>query len=349
MKILVTGSAGFIGFHLVERLLELDGLEIFGLDNLNDYYDVSLKEARLAHHGLQVKEEKEIVQSAKYPNYHFVKVNLADGEFVGSFMEAQRFDYVVNLAAQAGVRYSIENPRAYTSSNIEGFLNILEGCRHTKVKHLVYASTSSVYGLNGKMPLEESGSTQHPISLYSATKKANEMMAHTYSHLYDLPTTGLRFFTVYGPWGRPDMAIYLFTNAIFAGETIKVFNHGDMIRDFTYVGDIVESVKRVIFKPAEPSPEFDPLTPKANISSAPYRIFNIGNSSPISLKKYISTLEELIGVEAKKHYMELQPGDVLATHADCSLLENYIDYKPSTTIKEGLSKFVDWYRDYYQV
>ena len=347
-KILITGTAGFIGFHLVNRLLEDSNFNIVGLDVINDYYDVNLKYARLAEHGIDGKNMKEhdSQNSTKYSNYRFLKADLADHDFVVDFMAKERFDYVVNLAAQAGVRYSIDNPRAYTHSNVDGFLSILEGSRHSEVKHLVYASTSSVYGLNTQMPLSEKQPTQHPISLYSATKKANEMMAHTYSHLFRLPTTGLRFFTVYGPWGRPDMALFLFADAILKNQPIKVFNHGKMIRDFTYVTDIVESIKRLVEKPVTADNSWDSQNPASDSSSAPYRIFNIGNNNPVQLMAYIEALEKAIGKKAIKKMMDIQPGDVPATHADTSALEDYVQFRPQTSVEEGVRKFVEWYQKF---
>ncbi|EKB49161.1 NAD-dependent epimerase [Cecembia lonarensis] len=349
-KILITGSAGFIGFHLVSRFLEEGGYEIVGLDVINDYYDVNLKYARLAQHGIakEVILSHHLIQSETYPNYRFIQADLSEHDFIVAFMLQEKFDYVVNLAAQAGVRYSIDNPRAYTKSNIDGFLSILEGCRHSKVKHLVYASTSSVYGLNEEMPLSEKQPTQHPMSLYAATKKANEMMAHTYSHLFGLPTTGLRFFTVYGPWGRPDMALFLFTEAILQGKPIKVFNYGKMIRDFTYVGDIVESVKRLTIKPAQPDAAWNARQPAADASPAPYRIFNIGNSAPVQLDAYIAAVETALGKPAIRQLLDMQPGDVPATHADTQSLESWVNFKPQTSVEEGVRRFVEWYREFYE-
>ncbi|MCF8342747.1 MAG: NAD-dependent epimerase [Chitinophagaceae bacterium] len=348
-KILISGTAGFIGFHLVNRLLEEGNFNIVGLDVINDYYDISLKYARLEQHGIEARamKERDIQTSSKHTNYRFLKADLADFEFVVDFMVQEKFDYVVNLAAQAGVRYSIDNPRAYTHSNIDGFLSILEGSRHSNVKHLVYASTSSVYGLNTKMPLSEKQPTQHPISLYSATKKANELMAHTYSHLFRIPTTGLRFFTVYGPWGRPDMALFLFAKAMIKDKPINVFNHGKMIRDFTYVGDIVESINRLVVKPVTFDDNWNSDAPAADSSSAPYRIFNIGNNNPVQLMTYIEALEKALGKAAIKNMRDIQPGDVPATHADTTALEDWVKFKPQTNILVGVKRFVDWYISYY--
>ena len=344
-KILITGTAGFIGFHLASRLIR-DGYLIVGLDIINDYYDVNLKYDRLKHHGINKNEiqKQKIIQSTKHSNYSFLRADIADHDFIVDFMVKQKFDYLVNLAAQAGVRYSIDNPRAYTHSNIDGFLSILEGARYSNVKHLVYASTSSVYGLNTGMPLSENDPTEHPMAIYAATKKANEMMAHSYSHLFDLPTTGLRFFTVYGPWGRPDMALFLFAEAMLKGESINVYNHGNMIRDFTYIDDIVESISRLIKKPATPAKDWTGNPPHIPTSSAPYKIFNIGNSSPVKLMEYIEALEKAFGSKAKKNFMNIQPGDVPYTHADVKALEDYIDFKPKTSIEQGIQKFVDWYK-----
>jgi UDP-glucuronate 4-epimerase len=349
-KILVTGSAGFIGFNFVSKLLLENGFEIYGIDNINDYYDVNLKYDRLNLHGIDKSfiDWKKIVFSSKFSNYKFVKADISDFEFIIDFMTSIKFDYVVNLAAQAGVRYSLINPRAYTKSNIDGFLSILEGACKSDVKHIVYASTSSVYGLNSMMPLNENHATEHPISLYAATKKSNEMMAHCYSHLYRLPSTGLRFFTVYGPWGRPDMALFLFADLILSGKPIKLFNYGNMIRDFTYVEDIVESIFRVMLKPAASNIEWNSNTPEISTSSAPYQIFNIGNSSPVRLTEYIEALEQCLGVTAEKIYDEIQPGDVPATHADTTKLEAYINFKPKTNILDGVNSFVNWYLTNYK-
>ncbi len=347
-KVLITGTAGFIGFHLADRLIK-DGYHVVGLDVINDYYDINLKYQRLQVHGIEGEHMKlrDIQLSSKYENYRFLKADLADHDFIVDFMKNEKFDVVVNLAAQAGVRYSIENPRVYTHSNIDGFLSILEGSRHSQVGNLIYASTSSVYGLNTKMPLSEEHPTEHPMALYAATKKANEMMAHSYSHLFRLPTTGLRFFTVYGPWGRPDMALFLFTDAIMKGKPINVFNHGKMVRDFTYVTDIVESITRLVERPAEVNENWSGDNPNISSSSAPYRIFNIGNSSPTPLMDYIEALEKALGQTAIKNMMDMQPGDVPATHADTSALENYVSFRPQTSVTEGVANFVAWYKSYY--
>jgi UDP-glucuronate 4-epimerase len=349
-KILVTGSAGFIGFHLVTKLL-IEGYDVLGIDNINDYYDIKLKHDRLMMNGIDYKliKEKEIILSKKHTNYKFLKADISDYDFIVNLMINEKFDFVVNLAAQAGVRYSIENPRAYTKSNIDGFLSIIEGSRYSNVKHLLYASTSSVYGLNTKMPLSENDSTEHPMAFYAATKKANELIAHSYSHLFNLPTTGLRFFTVYGPWGRPDMALFKFTQSIIKDNPIKVFNNGKMIRDFTYVDDIIESIFRLITKPAKSNLNWDGNNPQISTSSAPYQIFNIGNSSPVQLMNYINELEIALNKQVKIEYLDMQPGDVPATHADISLLEKYIDFAPKTTVKSGINNFVNWYNTYFKI
>ena len=349
-KILVTGTAGFIGFHLTNRLVH-EGYEVVGLDIINDYYDINLKYSRLMHLGISEEQTtlNHKVLSRTHSNFSFIKADLANHEYIVEMMQTESFDYVVNLAAQAGVRYSIDNPLAYTHSNIDGFLSILEGARHSKVKHLVYASTSSVYGLNTAMPLKETTPTEHPMALYAATKKANEMMAHSYSHLFDLPTSGLRFFTVYGPWGRPDMALFLFAEAMRKGEPINVFNHGKMIRDFTYVEDIVESISRLVVKPPKRNNGWDGDAPRIDASSAPYRIFNIGNGSPVELMRYIEAIESSLGVRGEYNMMDIQPGDVPATHAATTALEEYIGFKPQTTVEEGVSRFISWYKDYYKL
>ncbi len=333
-KVLVTGAAGFIGSHLSHRLLAA-GDEVIGLDNLNDYYDISLKEARL----------KRLTEKC---GFRFVKMDVSDRPGMEKLFLEEQFDRVVHLAAQAGVRYSLQNPHAYIDSNIVGFTNILEGCRHNAIKHLVYASSSSVYGANESMPFSVHDNVDHPVSLYAATKKANELMAHTYSHLYGLPTTGLRFFTVYGPWGRPDMAYFLFTQAILAGESIDVFNHGNMQRDFTYIDDVVEGVVRVLGHTAEANSEWDGKIPDPGSSKAPWRIYNIGNASPIKLGDFIAAIEKALGIDAKKNFLDIQPGDVQATHADVADLMRDMDYRPVTPVNEGVQQFVDWYRAYHQ-
>ena len=335
MKILVTGAAGFIGMHTSERLLAR-GDEVIGVDNLNDYYDVRLKEARLAR--LQGK-----------PGFRFHKLSVEDREGMAKLFADEKPQRVIHLAAQAGVRYSLVNPHAYIDANLQGFMNILEGCRHNSVEHLAYASSSSVYGGNTSMPFSEHDNIDHPVSLYAATKKANELMAHTYSHLFRLPTTGLRFFTVYGPWGRPDMALFLFTRAMLEGRAIDVFNNGQMVRDFTYIDDIVEGVIRVCDKPAAPSPVFDPSAPDPGTSNAPYRVFNIGNSRPTPLMDYIRALEKSLGIEAKKNFLPMQPGDVPATNADTRELDAWVGFKPGTPVEEGVARFVDWYTRHHNV
>ncbi|WOJ93664.1 NAD-dependent epimerase [Congregibacter variabilis] len=334
MRVLVTGAAGFIGSHLSQRLLD-DGHEIVGLDNLNDYYSVQLKKDRLAR--LTTRQ-----------GFTFVQLDLEDRKAMEQLFADHAPDAVINLAAQAGVRYSLENPRAYISSNIDGFMNVLECCRHAKTSHLIYASSSSVYGMNTSMPFSVHDNVDHPVSLYAATKKSNELMAHTYSHLYGLPTTGLRFFTVYGPWGRPDMALFLFTKAILAGEPIKVFNQGQMRRDFTYIDDIVEGVTRLLAKPPQGNNEWNSAQPDPGSSSAPYRLFNIGNNQPVALMDFISAIEAALGQEALKEFLPLQAGDVPATYADIEALADYVDYRPATDTKVGIQNFVDWFRDYYR-
>ncbi|HEF0010091.1 TPA: NAD-dependent epimerase [Citrobacter braakii] len=334
MNYLVTGAAGFIGYHVSKRLLEA-GHQVVGIDNLNDYYDVSLKQARL--------------ELLVHPDFQFHKIDLADREGMSDLFASGHFDRVIHLAAQAGVRYSLENPHAYADSNLTGFLNILEGCRHNKIQHLLYASSSSVYGLNRKMPFSTDDSVDHPVSLYAATKKANELMAHTYSHLYGLPTTGLRFFTVYGPWGRPDMALFKFTKAMLEGKSIDVYNYGKMKRDFTYIDDIAEAIIRLQDVIPEPNGKWTVESGSPATSSAPYRVYNIGNSSPVELMDYIQALEDALGIEAKKNMLPLQPGDVLETSADTKALYEVIGFKPETTVKDGVKNFVDWYRNFYKV
>ena len=330
-KILVTGTAGFIGFHLAKKLLD-QGHIVIGLDNINDYYDVNLKYGRLNELGIDKSnlEDNKSLQSSTYPNHKFIKANLEDAETLNKLFETEKFDAVCNLAAQAGVRYSIENPHAYISSNIVGFMNILEACRNYNVKNLSYASSSSVYGLNKEQPFKTTDQTDTPVSLYAATKKSNELMAHTYSHLYNIQTTGLRFFTVYGPWGRPDMAPMLFADAILNDRAIKVFNHGKMSRDFTYVDDIVDGIVKVINNPS------------------PYNIYNIGNNSPVNLMKFIETIENALDKEATKNFMDIQPGDVESTFADVSGLIEDFDYKPETPLSHGVDEFVKWYREFYK-
>ena len=335
MKILVTGSAGFIGSELTLKLLER-GNDVVGIDNHNDYYDPSLKEARLSRH-------------IDHQNYNHFRLNIEDTDSIMSLFKAHDFDVVVNLAAQAGVRYSIENPFAYINSNLVGFGNILEGCRHYGIQHLVYASSSSVYGSNTNMPFSIHDNVDHPLSLYAASKKANELMAHTYSHLYDLPSTGLRFFTVYGPWGRPDMALFKFTNAILEGKKIKIYNFGKHKRDFTYIDDIVEGVIKVIDKPAQPNIEWSGDSPDPGTSRAPWRVYNIGNNSPIDLMDYISAIESELGIEAKKELLPLQPGDVPNTYADVGDLVKDFGYQPTTDVQTGIKKFIEWFKRYKQL
>ena len=333
MKILVTGAAGFIGFHTSLKLLAR-GDEIVGFDNLNPYYDVRLKNARL----------DQLIQNR---GFRFVRGELADSKSMSEIFHAERFDSVIHLAAQAGVRYSLKNPHAYVDSNLVGFTNILEGARRNEVKHLVYASSSSVYGANTEMPFSVNQNVDHPVSLYAATKKANELMAHSYSHLYRIPTTGLRFFTVYGPWGRPDMALFLFTKAILAGEPIELFNHGAMRRDFTYIDDIVEGVVRVVDQPAKPNPNWDGRNPDSATSTAPYRLYNIGNNSPVELAQLVEVLEKALGRVAEKRLVDIQPGDVPATYADVDALTNDVGFTPATPIEVGVKRFVAWYRAFY--
>ena len=350
MKILVTGAAGFIGFYVCKGLLNRGDI-VVGLDNINTYYDVSLKYGRLSALGIQQEyvDWYKFVQSNVYEQFRFIRMNLEDKQAMRMLFANEHFDKVVNLAAQAGVRYSIENPYAYVESNIDGFLNVLEGCRHYQVKHLVYASSSSVYGLNGKVPFSEKDSIAHPISLYAATKKSNELMAHTYSHLYGIPSTGLRFFTVYGPWGRPDMSPFLFADAMLHGRPIKVFNNGDMLRDFTYIDDIVEGVLRVIDHIPAPTPDWSAQAPDPSSSAAPYKIYNIGNSHPVKLMDFIHAIEEAIARPAEKIYLPMQPGDVYQTNADTSALQSELGFKPDKPIKEGGRETIDWYRSFYQL
>lgn len=348
MKILVTGTAGFIGASVAEKLLER-GDTVVGLDNINDYYDVNLKYGRLARAGV-VRDDIEygkFALSDKYGKYKFIKLGLEDKKGMEKLFKKEGFDAVCNLGAQAGVRYSLINPDAYIESNIVGFMNILEGCRHNGVKNLSYASSSSVYGLNSEYPFKTEHNVDHPVSLYAATKKSNELLAHTYSYLYDIHTTGLRFFTVYGPWGRPDMALFLFTKAALDGKPIDVFNNGDMMRDFTYIDDIVEGVVRVIDNPSQANESWDHKDPSS--SSAPYKVYNIGNSKPVRLMDFISAIENRLGMTIEKNFMPMQPGDVKSTYADVTGLSEDMGYKPNTPVQEGVNRFIDWYLDYYKI
>lgn len=335
MKILVTGAAGFIGMHVSEKLLSR-GDEVICIDNFSDYYDVNLKRARLA-------------RLALYPKYQFHQVDISDQIAMRELFKSAKPDRVINLAAQAGVRHSISHPQAYMDANLQGFINVLEGCRHNEIEHLTYASSSSVYGSNSTLPFIESQNIDHPLSLYAATKKANELMAHTYSHLFSLPTTGLRFFTAYGPWGRPDMALFLFTKAMLEDRSIDVFNHGKMTRDFTYIDDIARAVIAVSDKPATPNPFFNTATPDPSTSNVPYRVFNVGNSRPTPLMDYIHALEGALNIEAQKNYLPMQAGDVLNTAANTSELEQWVGFKPATSVEDGVNAFVRWYRSYYKV
>lgn len=339
MKILITGTAGFIGFHLVEELVKQENTEIVGIDNINDYYDVSLKYARLTKCGINkdLVRDNYLINSSIHPNYKFSKTDISDLQSLSKLFQEEQFDIVINMAAQAGVRYSIENPHAYVQSNIVGFTNILECCRHNQIKHLIYASSSSVYGMNNSIPFSEDDNVTFPVSFYAATKKSNELMAHTYSHLFHLPTTGVRLFTVYGPWGRPDMAPMLFAKAIYNQKPIKVFNQGNMLRDFTYVKDIVIGVTKLIDK-----------LPDERSEQPFYKIFNVGNSAPIKLFDFIKTLEEAIGRKAILEMLPMQPGDVEVTYADTTKLEKAVSYKPSTSLSEGIFSFIDWYKEYYK-
>ncbi|HSV88840.1 MAG TPA: NAD-dependent epimerase [Bacteroidales bacterium] len=368
-KILITGTAGFIGFHLAQRLLA-DGYQVVGLDNINDYYDINLKYSRLEVTGIsrgaivkkpllhdQIQESRSkpgslninaiMVQSSVFPEYRFIRADLMEAGFLKRLFASEGFDYVVHLAAQAGVRYSLTNPQVYIDSNITGTLNLLEACRAFPVKHLVYASSSSVYGMNTQMPFSVSQGVDHPVSLYGVSKKTNELMAHTYSHLFGVPSTGLRFFTAYGPWGRPDMALFIFTRAILAGEPINVFNHGNMMRDFTYIDDLVEGIMRIMKNPATPNKGWNSSQPDPASSLAPFRIYNIGNNSPVRLMDFVNALENELGRKAIINLLPLQPGDVPATWADTSALEQHFDYKPATPVQLGIKRFVEWYLKYY--
>lgn len=348
--ILVTGAAGFIGYHLTERLLN-KGYTVIGFDNVNDYYDPELKFGRLKELGIQKERiiENEVLVSNTNKNFKFIKASLEDSNILKYLFEHYSFSKVVNLAAQAGVRYSLENPKAYIDSNIIGFFNILEICRQYKVQHLVYASSSSVYGMNEQIPFSESQNVDHPVSLYAASKKSNELMAHTYSHLYKIPTSGLRFFTVYGPWGRPDMALFLFTKAIVEGKAIEVFNEGNLQRDFTYIDDIVEGIYKVLVNPPNETSKIHDQVLDATKTKAPYKLYNIGNGSPVKLTDFISAIEKELGMEAKKKFLTMQPGDVYKTWADCSELEKDHAYKPNTKLSEGITSFIKWYKTYYKV
>jgi UDP-glucuronate 4-epimerase len=350
MKILVTGTAGFIGSHLAQRLLAR-GDDVVGLDSINDYYDVRVKYGRLQRAGIREADiaYNTLLTSRTQPAYRFIQLQLEDAEALNALFAAEKFDAVCNLAAQAGVRYSLQNPRAYIDANIIGFLNILEACRHHGVKNLSYASSSSVYGLNEELPFSTRHNVDHPISLYAASKKSNELMAHTYSHLFGIATTGLRFFTVYGPWGRPDMALFLFTKAALEGKTIDVFNHGRMRRDFTYIDDIVEGVVRVIDNPARANPQWSGLAPDPSTSSAPWKVYNIGNNNPVELMDFIEAIERALGMKIKKNLMPLQAGDVPATYADVTDLVEDLHYQPATPVQVGIDRFVAWYREFFKV
>ncbi|MFP4325849.1 MAG: NAD-dependent epimerase [Desulfonatronovibrio sp.] len=347
MKILITGTAGFIGFHLALAFARR-GDEVIGIDNINDYYDVNVKYGRLEYSGFSGPYDSgRLIWSDKYPNLGFIRMNLEDREGLEKLFREQKFDRVCNLAAQAGVRYSLTNPHAYVNSNVVGYVNLLECCRHNNIEHFVFASSSSVYGLNETQPFSTHDNVDHPISLYAATKKSNELMAHTYAHLYRLPCTGLRFFTVYGPWGRPDMALFLFTRAIMKGRPINVFNHGKMQRDFTYIDDIVEGVIRVVDKVPSGNPAWSGKNPDPASSRAPYKLYNIGNNNPVQLMDFITTLEKTLGRKAEKNLLPLQPGDVPSTYADVEDLVEDLGYKPETTVQEGISRFIEWYRKFF--
>lgn len=350
MKILITGTAGFIGFHLANRLAK-EGHAIIGIDSINNYYDVTLKSNRLAEAGFDAGliAYNSKVQSSRYPNYSFIQLQLEDAASLQLLFTIEKFDIVINLAAQAGVRYSLTHPAAYINSNVVGFANLLECCRHFGIKHLVYASSSSVYGLNEEVPFSTDHSTNHPASLYAATKKSNELMAHVYSHLFNIPVTGLRFFTVYGPWGRPDMAPFLFTDAILHNRPIKVFNNGDMMRDFTFIDDVVEGVVRVMTTAPKSNPNWDAANPDASTSSAPYKLYNIGNNAPVPLIDFIDCIEQVTGKKAIKEMMPIQPGDVQATFADTTGLQQDFNYKPATALQQGIEQFVNWYKNYYKI
>jgi len=333
MRILITGAAGFIGFHLSNALLQSDSM-ITGVDNLNDYYEVKLKRDRLS-------------LLTQHKNFQFIKADIAARESISEIFRTGHFDTVINLAAQPGVRYSLKHPHSYIDVNIQGFMNVLESCRHNEVKHLIFASSSSIYGTNAKIPFSVRDNVDHPVSLYAATKKANELMAHSYAHLYSLPCTGLRFFTVYGPWGRPDMAYFMFTKAIFNGTAIDVFNHGNMDRDFTYIDDVVGGIVRILKRVPQPNPAWDRINPDPGSSYAPYKLYNIGNNNPVSLLYFIETLETIIGKKVPKNLLPMQPGDVPSTYAEIEDLANDVGFRPSTSIEDGLAKFVDWYKNYY--
>lgn len=348
--VLVTGSAGFIGYHLAKRLVSM-GYMVTGLDSINEYYDVELKYGRLKEAGIPRDQilYNQPVFSKSGNRYQFIQLQLEDRDAILELFARSKFDVVINLAAQAGVRYSLTNPQAYVDCNITGFLNVLEACRHHPVKNLIYASSSSVYGLNKKMPFSVDSNVDHPVSLYAASKKSNELMAHTYSHLFGIPTIGLRFFTVYGPWGRPDMALFIFTRAILEGNPIEVYNHGKMERDFTYIDDIVTGIERIIPLPPEPKPGWDPEMPDPSGSTAPYRLYNIGNNHPVRLTDFIEAIENALGKKAIKKMMPIQPGDVVKTWADVSSLSGDFNYNPSTSVQEGIGHFVEWYRNYYGI